>query len=75
MNTTTLKALQNWLHGRGYTLEQVAAQLILKYHGQERAVITPPDRYQVKELDLNFNDWVELNKCIRNIRHYLASNE
>lgn len=24
---------------------------------------------------LNFNDWVEFNKCIRNIRHYLASNE
>lgn len=56
MNTATLEALQNWLHGRGYTLEQVDAQLILKYHGQERAVITPPDRYQVKDLDLNFND-------------------
>ncbi len=26
MNTATLKALQNWLHGRGYTLEQVDAQ-------------------------------------------------
>ena len=51
------------------------SQLILKYHGKERAVITPPDRYQVKDLDLDFNDWVEFNKCIRNIRHYLASND
>ena len=56
MNTATLKALQNWLHGRGYTLEQVDAQLILKYHGQKRAVITPPDHSVVKDVDLNVSD-------------------
>lgn len=71
MNPETMKALQDWLRGRDYTLEQAGASLILRYRGQERAVITPPDRYQVKNVDMNFNEWVEFNKCIRNIRHYL----
>lgn len=75
MNPETMEELQNWLHGRNYTLDQDDNQLILKYQGQERAVITPPDRYQVKNIDMNFNEWVEFNKCIRNIRHYLNAQQ
>lgn len=75
MNTETLEALQNWLRGRNYTLDQEDSKLVLKYQGQERAIITPPDRYHVKDIELSFNEWVEFNKCIRNIRHYLENNK
>lgn len=74
MNTSTLEALQNWLQGRNYTLDRDGAKMVLEFQGQVRAVITPPDRYQVSNLDLSFNEWVEFNKCIRNIRHYLENN-
>lgn len=73
MNTDSYQALQSWLAGRNYQLVEVENQYILKQNNQQLATITPPDRYQVKNVDMTFNEWVEFNKCIRNIRHYLMT--
>lgn len=73
MNTETLQALTDWLHGRHYDLEVTADRLILKRGGHQLAVIIPPDTYQVSSLKMNFAKWVEFNKCLRNIRHYLMA--
>lgn len=73
MNTNTYQALINWLHSRHYELRSKGNQLILVYSGKRVAIITPPDRYQVSAIDMTFDEWVEFNKCIRNIRHYLQS--
>lgn len=73
METNTYQALVDWLHGRHYDLTVTDHQLRLARHGQLMATVTPPDRYQVQNVDLDFNGWVEFNKCLRNIRHYLLS--
>lgn len=73
MNTDNFQSLQEWLHGRHYDLTRDGDRLVLAYGGKIRAVVTPPDRYQVKAVDLTFDEWVEFNKCLRNIRHYLLS--
>lgn len=75
MDITSFQELRDWLAGRHYTLEKLKSHLILKYQGQELAIITPPDKYQVKDVEMTFNEWVEFNKCIRNIRHYLIAQE
>lgn len=73
MEPNTYKELLNWLHGRHYELQATDGRLQLLRQGQVIAVVTPPDRYQVQNLDLSFNDWVEFNKCLRNVRHYLVA--
>lgn len=73
MNTETYQALIDWLHGRHYDLQRAGEKLILIRAGKQVAVVTPPDTYQVTTDAMNFNDWVEFNKCIRNIRHYLVA--
>lgn len=73
MNTDTYQALIDWLSGRHYQLSRENSHLILRRHGQQLAVITPPDRYQIENIEMNFNEWVGFNKCIRNIRHYIQA--
>lgn len=73
MNTDTFQSLQDWLHGRHYKVREDNNQLILTRGGKTMAVVTPPDRYQVSAVEMTFNEWVEFNKCLRNIRHYLAA--
>lgn len=74
MKTNTYDELISWLHGRDYDLTTAGTQLRLSRSGKVMAVVTPPDRYQVQDVDLTFNEWVEFNKCLRNIRHYLLAN-
>lgn len=73
METNTYQELVAWLHGRHYDLTVNGKQLQLSRQGQVMAIVTPPDRYQVQNVDLTFNEWVEFNKCLRNIRHYLLA--
>ena len=73
METNTYQELVAWLHGRHYGLIVDGHQLHLTRQGKVRAIVTPPDRYQVQDVDLTFNEWVEFNKCLRNIRHYLLA--
>lgn len=73
MNTGTYQSLLAWLHGRHYDLAKDGNKLILTRAGVKMAVVTPPDRYQVCAVEMNFNEWVEFNKCLRNIRHYLVA--
>lgn len=73
MNTDTFQALQDWLHGRHYDIECRGQQLVLRRGTKEVARVTPPDRYQVAAVDMTFDEWVEFNKCLRNIRHYLVA--
>jgi PHD/YefM family antitoxin component YafN of YafNO toxin-antitoxin module len=75
MNTDSYQALQAWLRGRHYDIKRVDQQLVLLRDGRQVAVVTPPDHYQVAAVEMSFNEWVEFNKCIRNIRHYLAAEE
>lgn len=75
MNTDTFQSLQDWLHGRHYNISRDGNQLTLTRGGKTMAVVTPPDRYQVSAVDMNFDEWVEFNKCIRNIRHYLTTQD
>lgn len=73
MNTETFQSLRDWLHGRHYEIEEDHGRLILSRDGKTMAVVTPPDRYQVSAVEMTFNEWVEFNKCLRNIRHYLVA--
>lgn len=73
MNTDTFQSLQDWLHGRHYEIRKDNDQLILTRDGKTMVVVTPPDRYQVSAVEMTFNEWVEFNKCLRNIRHYLSA--
>ncbi|MRN06531.1 hypothetical protein EAI26_03850 [Lactobacillus sp. 0.1XD8-4] len=73
MNTDSFQKLTDWLKGRHYTLKQDGPNFVLSQQGHELAIITPPDKYQVKNIEMTFDEWVEFNKCIRNIRHYLIA--
>lgn len=73
MNPDTLQSLQDWLRGRHYDVELDGQKLVLKRGTKEMAKVTPPDRYQVSAVDMTFDEWVEFNKCLRNIRHYLVA--
>lgn len=73
MNPETYQALEAWLAGRKYRLSQDGSSYRLLRQGQTVAIITPPDRYRVMNVDMTFAEWVEFNKCIRNVRHYLLT--
>lgn len=73
MNTGTYQSLLDWLHGRHYDLNRDEENLVLLRNGKKLAVVTPPDTYKVAAVEMNFNEWVEFNKCLRNIRHYLIA--
>lgn len=75
MNPETYQDLTAWLTGRKYQLSPAGNSYRLVHQGQTLAIITPPDRYQVMNVDMTFTEWVEFNKCIRNIRHYLLTRE
>ncbi|MFC2684643.1 MAG: hypothetical protein ACFN06_03865 [Limosilactobacillus oris] len=75
MNPETYQELTAWLAGRKFQLSQEGDGYHLLHRGQTLAIITPPDRYQVMNVDMTFAEWVEFNKCIRNIRHYLLTRE
>lgn len=75
MNPETYQALSKWLAGRKYQLLQTGAAYQLVRHGQTLAVITPPDRYRVMNVDMTFAEWVEFNKCICNVRHCLLTRQ
>ena len=75
MNPETYQALTAWLTGRKYQLLSDGDSYRLVRQGQTLAILTPPNRYQVINVDMTFAEWVEFNKCIRNIRHYLLTRE
>ncbi|EGS37298.1 hypothetical protein HMPREF9102_1514 [Limosilactobacillus oris F0423] len=75
MNPETYQELTAWLAGRRYKLQQDVDTYRLIKQDQTLAIITPPDRYQVMNVDMTFAEWVEFNKCLRNIRHYLLTRE
>lgn len=73
MNTDTYQSLVAWLNGRHYGLTRDGESLVLLRDGKKLAVVTPPDNYKVAAVEMSFNEWVEFNKCLRNIRHYLVA--